>query len=67
MISLEDQVKEARREVALRKVVYPKQVKRGTMTDGQAAYHLAAMEAIVRTLERLEIEQRQLPLFTQGS
>jgi len=61
MISLADQVTEARRELALRKVVYGKQVKRGTMTEGQAAYHLAAMAAIVETLTRLDLEQRQLP------
>jgi len=36
-------------------------VKRGTMTEGQAAYHLAAMAAIVETLTRLDLEQRQLP------
>jgi hypothetical protein len=65
MMTLEDQVKEARRELALRKVVYPKQVARGTLTEGQAAYHLAAMAAIVATLTRLEVESRQLPLFTQ--
>jgi len=30
------------------------------------AYHqLAAMRAIVRMLQRLEVEQRQLSLFTQ--
>ena len=63
MITLADQLAEARRELALRKVVYPKHIKRGTMTEGQAAFHLAAMEAIVATLTRLDLEQRQLPLF----
>jgi hypothetical protein len=63
MITLADQLREARRELALRKVVYPGQVKRGTMTEGQAAYHLAAQEAIIATLARLDPEQRELPLF----
>jgi hypothetical protein len=63
MMTLADQITEARRELALRKVAYPKQVRRGTMTEGQAVYHLAAMEAIVETLTRLEVERRQLSLF----
>ena len=68
MITLEDQLKEARRELALRKRCYPGWVQRGTMTEGQVAYYLAAMEAIVHTLARLDMEQRQLPLFAhQGA
>ena len=64
MISLEDQLKEARRELALRKRCYPGWVQRGTLTEGQAAYYLEAMAAIVQTLARLDAEQRQLPLFS---
>ena len=63
MITLDEQLKEAKRELALRRQCYPGFVKRRTMTEGQAAYYLAAMEAIVQTLARLEVEQRQLPLF----
>ena len=63
MITLTDMVKEAQREVALRKVVYAKRVKLGDLTQGQADYHLVVMAEIVRTLQRLEAEQGQLPLF----
>jgi hypothetical protein len=63
MIPLDEQRKEARRELALRKRCYPGWVQRGTMTEGQAAYYLEAMEAIVQTLARLDAEQRQLSLF----
>ena len=63
MITLDEQLKEARRELALRKQCYPGFVKRRTMTDGQAAYYLAAMEAIVQTLARLVEGDRQPSLF----
>jgi hypothetical protein len=64
MIPLDDQFKEARRELALRRRCYPGLVTRGTMTEGQAEYYLAAMEAIVQTLARLVAEQSQPSLFT---
>ena len=67
MISLADQLKEAQRELALRKKLYPGWIKRKMLTEGEAVYYLKAMEAIVHTLTRLDLEQRQLPLFTQGS
>jgi hypothetical protein len=63
MISLTDQITEAQRELALRKRLYPSWVKRGTLTDGEAVYYLKVMQAIVQTLTRLDLEQRQLPLF----
>jgi hypothetical protein len=63
MMTLADQLKEAQREVAVRKRVYPSLVERGRMTQGQADYHLAAMEAIVQTLGRLEAERSQPDLF----
>ena len=63
MITLEDQIKEARRELALRKRVYPKWVRRGDMTEGQATYYITVMETIVATLTRLDVEQRQMSLF----
>jgi len=37
--------------------------KRGQLEAGEAYDQLQAMEAIVRTLQRLEVEQRQLSLF----
>jgi hypothetical protein len=65
MISLADQLAEARRELALRKKLYPKWVRRGDLTEGEAVYFIKVQEAIVQTLARLEAEQRQLPLFAQ--
>ncbi len=65
MISLADQIAEARRELALRKRQYPGWIKRGTLTEGQAASYLQAMEAIVQTLRQLDMDQRQLHLFRE--
>jgi hypothetical protein len=56
MITLEEQRKEAQREVALRKQTYPRWVKTQKMTQGQADWHLSVMEEIVRTLTRLEVK-----------
>ena len=63
MISLEDQLKEARRELALRRTAYPKFIARGTMTQGQADYHLTVQAAIVETLQRLAEGEAQPSLF----
>jgi len=67
MITLEEQIAEARRELTLRRKVYPAWVKSGKLDMTTAHYQLQAMEAIVKTLERLEVEQRQLPLFCTGA
>ena len=64
MITLAEQIDEARRELALRRKCYPQWVKRGTLTHEDAYHQLSCMEAIVRTLLRLDAEQRQLSLFS---
>jgi hypothetical protein len=63
MITLVEQIAEAQRELALRRQGYPGWVKAGKLDAGDAYYQLQAMEAIVRTLQRLDVEQRQLSLF----
>ena len=64
MVTLEEQIAEAQRELALRRHCYPAWVKRGTLDAGEATYQLRVMEHIVRTLRQLDAEQRQLSLFT---
>jgi hypothetical protein len=65
MITLAEQITEAQRELALRRQCYPAWVKSGKL-DSQEAYHqLQCMDAIVRTLMRLDAEQRQLSLFAR--
>ena len=64
MITLAEQIAEAQRELALREKCYPGWVKSGRLSMDEAYHQLAAMRAIVRTLTRLEVEQRQLSLFS---
>jgi hypothetical protein len=67
MITLDEQIAEARRELTLRRTCYPAWVKRGKLTQADAYHQLQCMEAIVRTLMRLDAEQRQLSLFGNAS
>ena len=63
MIPLAEQIAEAQRELALRRKCYPAWVKSGKLDEGEAKYQICVMEEIVRTLMRLDAEQRQLSLF----
>ena len=70
MITLQEQIAEAQRELALRRQCYPHWVKSGKLDPGDANSQilameeiLLAMEEILRTLRRLDAEQRQLSLF----
>src|SRR5262245_40359835 len=63
MITLAEQIAEAQRELALRKKCYPQWIKSGKLDAGDAKYQLLVQEEIVRTLLRLDAEQRQLSLF----
>lgn len=53
MVSLKDQILAVRREVGLRKGVYPNMVRGGRMTQEKADHETAAMEAALVTLEWL--------------
>ena len=63
MITLAEQIDEARRELALRRTCYLQWVKSGKLDAGDAQYQIRVQEAIVRTLMHLDAEQRQLSLF----
>jgi hypothetical protein len=63
MVTLAEQIAEAQRELALRRTCYPTWVKAGKLTHDEASHQLAAMAAFVRTLMRIDAEQRQLSLF----
>jgi hypothetical protein len=54
MISLEQQVACARRELALRRNVYPKWIESRKMTSEKAKWEIDTMEAIVATLEKMK-------------
>jgi hypothetical protein len=55
-VSLQSQVECAKRELAMRRRVYPRFIENGSMTGQKANQELAAMEAIVATLQRLRDE-----------
>ena len=63
MITLDEQIAEANRELALRRASYPGLVEAGRLSEEQARYQIRCMWAIVTTLRRLEVEQRQLSFF----
>lgn len=65
-MTLEEQIAEAQRELALRKQCYPAWITAGRLGREEANRQLLAMSEIVRTLERREGEQRQLSLFGHG-
>jgi hypothetical protein len=67
VITLAEQIAEAQRELALRKKCYPQWVKSGKLDAGDAKYQILVQEEIVRTLMRLDAEQRQLSLFGSGA
>ena len=67
MIMLEEQIAEAQRELALRRKCYPPWIKSGQLDRTTVHDQLQAMEAIVRTLMRLDAEQRQLSSCGTGA
>lgn len=54
-ITLLDQIKEVRRELAMRRNVYPKWVARGSLKQSDADYRIDAMCEALRTLEDLHL------------
>ena len=64
MITLAEQIAEAKRELALRRRVYPGFIRAGKLSTETAHHQLLSMQEIVKTLQRLDAEQRQLALFS---
>ena len=58
MIALDDQIAEVKRELGMRRHVYPRFVDQKRMTPQQAAQRIALLEAVQDSLERLRDEQR---------
>lgn len=63
-ITLKDQIKCVRREVVMRTTYYPNLIRAGKLRERDAEHELAAMEAVLETLEALERgEQATRELF----
>jgi hypothetical protein len=67
MITLQEQIAEAQRELALWRSTYPKLIKAWKLDAGDAKYQILVQQEIVRTLMHLDAEQRQLSLFGAGA
>lgn len=52
-IPLKDQIECVRRELGMRKRVYPRWIREGRMTHEEADHQMARMEAVLRTLDAL--------------
>ena len=63
-VTLKQQMRCVRRELAMRKRVYPKWVLSERMSQDQATLEIDTMAAVLATLERLS-EQGQTRLFTE--
>lgn len=63
-MTLADQIKEARREVALRRRVFPGWVASGRLSQADADHRIEAMDAIVASL--LDLQARRAPTLFDG-
>jgi hypothetical protein len=53
-ISIETQVAEVKREIAMRKQVYARRIEAGKMSRGDAAQKIETMQAVVGSLVNLQ-------------
>ena len=66
MFTLEEQIAEVKREIMLRKAYYPAWVRQGKLTQAEASRQLQLLVEVLKTLRRLDVEQRQMSLFGTG-
>jgi hypothetical protein len=62
-VPLAEQLAEARRELALRERVYPKQVQNNAMRQGEADRLIARQKAIITTLEWFQEREHELRAY----
>lgn len=61
--TLADQIAELKRELALRRRVYPRWVENGKLSYEMSTHRIGAMQAAVETLEKLQAkESLELPI-----
>lgn len=61
MIPIDQQIAAVARELALRRNVYPGRVTAGKMKQAEADHQIAAMEAVLETLKRVQIDREPPP------
>lgn len=52
-VTIDEQIAEVARELRLRRVVYPKFVAAGTLSKKKSDEQIAAMEAVLNTLQKV--------------
>lgn len=57
-VSIDEQISCVQREVGLRRRIYPNRVMTGRMSKQRAEREIAAMEAVLETLEHQEVRER---------
>lgn len=60
-MTLDEQIKCVRREIAMRQSVYPKWVAAKRMKQQQADHEIAAMQSVLRTLESVKAGAEEKP------
>lgn len=60
--TIDEQIEEVKREIAMRERVYPRWIQDGKMKQAAADRQIAAMKSVLETLQA-EKERRGLPLF----
>jgi len=63
VISLDNQISCVRRELSLRRRVYPRLIQNKQMTQAWADFQMDCMEGVLKTLEQLHHTQEQTELF----
>ena len=58
-ITLDEQIECVKREIGMRRRVYPRWIEAWRMTEERADHEIAAMEAVLATLESLRPAQPQ--------
>src|SRR6185503_12138709 len=66
VVSLDNQISCVRRELSLRRAVYPRLIQNKKMTQAWADFQMDAMEAVLKTLEQLHHTQEQAELFADA-
>ena len=57
MVDLEQQISEVKRELAMRRHVYPRFVANEQITEADANHRIAALEAVLETLTTVKAER----------
>lgn len=58
-VTLDQQIAEVKRELAMRKQVYPRRIEKGLMKQAEADWQIATLKAVLETLRTLQPMQQK--------